>query len=233
MQGQRPVVRHSADLSAARTLQSMNGLHSLNVKRLAEAERLFEDIWDAVEAVQPVRAAERKTVAAVALLSLMLEHCSAIVELLGGRWTASATALLRPMCDAYLRGRWLWHCASDAQLDKVLAKDEFPGNGTMFKALQQGPAAHRENAARLDKMSGEMRDMLHSLTHSGRAQMDGRVHPHGIQGRVSDELVSDAVSVTMTHGALGVALLWEIYDDEEFRQRTLAILVRANIVHGE
>jgi hypothetical protein len=223
----------SARLPAVPTLLSMNHLHAANLKGLAEAESLFADLWAAIEQCRPVQARKRQEVAAVALLSLMFEHCSAIVELLGGRWTASATALLRPMCDAYLRGRWLLHCATEAQLDKVIAKDEFPPKGTMFQALQErGPASHKENATRLDELSGDISDTLHSLTHGGLAQMKGRVHSHGIQAQVSDELFSDALTVTMTHGALGVALLWEIYEDEEFEQKTLAMLIRAKLVKG-
>lgn len=202
-------------------------------RRFELADQFFRDIWAAIEGCRNAVAKGPRDVPAVALIALTLEHCSAVAELLHGPWKSSALALLRPMNDAFLRARWLWECASEDQLEKAVERDKFPGNGDMLAALLAGDATRRESAEKLAAFNAAIRDGLHSFTHGGKAQLQGRVHPHGIQGTATEERLGAALTMAMGYAVMAVALLWEIYEDEAFMARCLEILRAAGFQNPE
>lgn len=106
-------------------------------------------------------------------------HSRAITLLVDTRYDGSALALARPCFDAYHRGLWLMHCATDEEVQKV-GKDEknaFPGFKTMTDAI---------NATRLPSGAlGHIREIAgtlwHSYTHGGLEQILGQLSPEGLE----------------------------------------------------
>jgi hypothetical protein len=119
------------------------------------------------------------------------------------------------MMEAYLRGRRIRECADEQQLEKAINGDSFPGVGSMLAALDDGTDLGREGARRLAAFHAGVRPTFHSFSHGGKAQLVDRMHEHGIQGRPPSEQVESALKIAVGYGALVVASLWSIYEDEQ------------------
>lgn len=72
-----------------------------------------------------VLATERNRAAAAAF-GIAQDHHAAIVFLMKNSFYSSSFALLRLLFEAYLRGLWLNHCATDAQVSGYFQGDEPP-----------------------------------------------------------------------------------------------------------
>lgn len=64
--------------------------------------------------------------AAGASFAIAQDHHAAIVFLMKNTFYSSSFALLRCLFEACLRGLWLKHCATDAQVDGVIRGDDEP-----------------------------------------------------------------------------------------------------------
>jgi len=75
-------------------------------------------------------------------------------------------ALLRCVFDAYLRGEWLTHCATDAELPNYFSgKKRFPDNSTLMAALEAKPGFEgKELSRRINKDAWEI---MCDFTHAG------------------------------------------------------------------
>ncbi|MCL6250844.1 hypothetical protein M3P36_07290 [Altererythrobacter sp. KTW20L] len=74
------------------------------------------------------------------LLDLAIEHATGILNLIAANISASAFALVRSEFECFVRGAWLYHCASDAEIETFIAKDRIdPSFGAMIEAIEQKP----------------------------------------------------------------------------------------------
>ena len=64
--------------------------------------------------------------ASAACFGIALDHHAAMVLLIKNTFYSSSFALLRILFEAYLRGLWLKHCATDAQVSAFLQGGEPP-----------------------------------------------------------------------------------------------------------
>ena len=87
-----------------------------------------ERIQDAEEYVEWLRLAvhekplpgSRRTRAAGSCYAITQDHRHSIVILIEHRLYASSFSLLRSEFEAYVRGQWLAHCATDAEGEKYI-----------------------------------------------------------------------------------------------------------------
>ena len=70
-------------------------------------------------------------------LTIAQAHHSSVVVLLMEDRPASALALIRPQFEACLRGLWVCYSATDAELDRCLAKDTLPSAATLVSRLSR------------------------------------------------------------------------------------------------
>ncbi len=61
---------------------------------------------------------------AATCFDIVHEHHKSIALLLTHNCYGSALTLLRPIYEAYVRGKWLLHCATEGDLQKFLKKDD-------------------------------------------------------------------------------------------------------------
>ncbi|MCE7622110.1 DUF6988 family protein [Vibrio fluvialis] len=129
---------------------------------------------------------EHKKIVPLTLLQLALEHNAAIVRLIGLGFHGSAFALLRPQRDAFLRGIWLFRCASEHQLNNFMAGKEPPGIKTQLEQLEQTDGYRHGH---LSQRMIEIKDFLHDLTHGGLYQSASREKNDRIAGGHSDDQI--------------------------------------------
>lgn len=128
-----------------------------------------------------------------ALFDVSLDHANGIIALLSNKKPniPSAYALVRPMFECFVRGAWLQHCASDAQIEKIIKKDSFPLKfGEMLEAVEK---ENKWPATLTEIMKRAMKNM-HSYTHGGM-QIISRRFKDGILEHVLDEKeISDVLT---------------------------------------
>lgn len=137
--------------------------------------------------------------------SLVLEHQSAILHLLGtGIFDGSALALVRPLIDAAYRAHWVYCCASPENLAKLRAGDKCdPGLINMAEAIEKAV----DTGGFFLTISPYIK-ALHGYTHGGLEQLGRRFNADGdIQPNYSDEEKNEAIRSTTAH-LTALAIAW-------------------------
>jgi hypothetical protein len=103
-----------------------------------------------------------------------IDHSQAIVLLVDNAVYGSALALQRPLFEAYLRGIWLLHAASEDQVNAA-ERDAFPQDINIILRGVEKAGAHQ-----LVGIKKEWWPRLCSLTHTGYHQIVVRLTPEGL-----------------------------------------------------
>lgn len=116
----------------------------------------------------------------VAYCHLVIEHQFAIAHLLEGRMTGSAFALARPTFEALAKGLWLYHCATDEQLEKHAAGKELDHVAELTEGilLSELPTVITTS---LHSIKAKYWKTLSSLAHVGHAQVRHWLSEAGVQ----------------------------------------------------
>jgi len=149
---------------------------------------------------------------AATLFDLAHEHAKSIALLIDHRLAGSAYALLRACIEAYIRGSWLLHCASDDQVKKFTSRDtKWPSLSSQMSDLED----HHDLPGAFDRYLGKTMGMLDALTHGLSTQMKWRFNDSHIEFVMTDndkcELAKEISFISiMAH--LGIA---DIAEDED------------------
>lgn len=144
---------------------------------------------------------------AVGCLEVSLEHQAAILRLGTDGVYASMFSLLRPMVEAYVRGSWLFRCASDKGVSdfKKAKLKKFADLLTDIEVAQAGlkmPPIKR------------LVDGLHDFTHTGVNQVLRRKIAGG---KYPDKDLIDAYNMTSAFGLLAALELASLATDHARR----------------
>lgn len=120
-----------------------------------------------------------RTRAAAVCFGVAQEHHAAIVTLLAlaTPLSSSAFALGRPQFEAYVRGMWLAHCATDAQIEGYLQGKNLPDMATLIAALEklQGDGEVSSLRTIYKRSWGAMSGMTHTGAEHFDKWSDGEV----------------------------------------------------------
>lgn len=114
-----------------------------------------------------------RTGMACASWHVAIEHSQAIVVLVDHSLLGSATAMIRPLLEAYVRGMWLLHCASDSAVERA-RNDSYPNMTIIIDGLSR---AGLHDWADIHERWWKA---LCSLTHTGPHQLILRTTPEGL-----------------------------------------------------
>ena len=124
--------------------------------------------WLATEMNDVPMAATLRNRLAGGCFSIVQDHHTAVIVLLEQGLYASAFALVRSIYEAYVRGLWLFHSATDDQLAKFAAGKEPPKMAAMLEAIEQDPAYE---GGTLSRIKAESWSDLCSYAHTGSLQV--------------------------------------------------------------
>ncbi len=129
----------------------------------------------------------RRTQLEVAYCHLVFDHHCAISILLEAKSYASALALARPTFEALVKGLWLYHCASDEQLERHAGGKELDQIAELITPLQSAPIPPVV-AKSLAQIKVKYWKTLSSLTHVGHAQLRHWIDPStGVQSKYPEQ----------------------------------------------
>jgi hypothetical protein len=143
---------------------------------------------------------------AVSCLNLALEHQKAIVVLIAQSLHGSAFGLVRPIFESYVRGVWLHHCASDADLE-LFQEDTFDQKnkiGMLIEDLEKLPGFDRGVLSRLKTNAWSA---MCSYTHSGYLATRRRLTEDAITSNYTEDQI---IEVLRFANALGMMAAIEL-----------------------
>ena len=155
------------------------------------------------------------------------EHHKSIVLTTTASFYGSAFALVRAEFEAYIRGVWLLHCASDDDVECFKESDKLDRNfGDMIKDLESLEAF---DVGVLSKIKRASWGAMCSFTHTGRLQVVRRLTATEIAPNYPEEEivgVLDAAGCVALWAALGIlnVTTGELTNREELASQLLARL---------
>lgn len=141
---------------------------------------------------------------AVALLHLSLEHQTGIHSLVNLGVIGSAFALFRPQFEAYVRGVWYHHCATDAQVSSFIDGEQPPKINVLIEEIEKLEAFDKKQ---LSSTKSQLWSNLNDFTHGGTTQVKARFTVDEITQNYKEEDIANLLtaSASLSLGA-GVAL---------------------------
>ncbi|HXG69774.1 MAG TPA: hypothetical protein VNJ04_04080 [Gemmatimonadaceae bacterium] len=144
-----------------------------------------------------------------------IEHSMAIVVLVDQSLHGSALALVRPLFESYIRGMWLMHAATDAEVDAA-GRDEFPRDiNKLTRALRAAGASH------FTALKEQWWKRLCSLTHTGYQQIGARLTPEGLGYAYDNDEIAQALGWADGIGLLAVVAFAGMAEDHALAQEAL------------
>ena len=122
----------------------------------------------------------RRTQLQVAYCYLVIEQQFAIAHLLEAGMTGSAFALARPTFEALAKGLWLYHCATDEQLERHVAGKELDQVTKLTESILLSDLP-KVITTSLHGIKAKYWKTLSSLTHVGHAQVRHWLNEAGVQ----------------------------------------------------
>lgn len=148
-----------------------------------------------------------RTRVAAGAFAAALEHHHAIGVLFRERLNSSAFALVRAEYEAYVRGLWFAHCATDDQLSSFIGGAEPPKLHVLLEQIEALPTFESKT---LSSIKAESWKSMCSYTHTGALQVQRWNTEDAITSRHSREEIEAVVAfcnVFALLAAVGVAAL--------------------------
>jgi hypothetical protein len=132
----------------------------------------------------------------VGLLHLAVEHQQGIYTLVDLGVLGSAFALLRPQMEAFVRGAWYFHCATDDQLAKFIGGGDPPPFAQMNKDLQQSVMGFEKPSD--ENVTKDGWRTLCDFTHGGSLQVKARITQAEVTSRFKDDDIIDLLETSIS-----------------------------------
>jgi len=136
---------------------------------------------------------------AAGCLDIALEHHKAITLLSANKLYGSAAALVRLIFESYVRGVWLFYCASKDELNQFKS-DEL--DKKFYQLISDVEKHEAFNVGTLSHVKEKSWAIMNSLTHSGFYQVVRRNKEGEISPNYTDEEILDALETTNSFAIL-------------------------------
>ena len=116
---------------------------------------------------------DRRARFSASCFDIVHEHHRSIVLLVANCLYGSAFALVRPTYETFVRGLWIWQCATEEQMQKIIEKDKMGGLYTLVSDIEK-----LKNTEYLGQVLNEIKkrhgESFNSFTHTGFHQIARR-----------------------------------------------------------
>lgn len=169
-------------------------------------------------------AATNRSRAAAACFALAQEHHHSIVVLIERRLYGSAFSLVRVEFEAYVRGEWLIHCATDAQVESFIKGSEPPKLGLLISAIESALDSSEGNLAALKKAHWSA---MCEYTHTGGLHVQRWQSELAVEPSYAEDEVHEILKFAEIFGAIAAVALLGLANDADGAERvTEAFLER-------
>lgn len=193
-------------------------------QRVEQSKDLIHWIDGLIEGLS-VPANDRAIIAA-ACQDVALEHHKTIVLSTRYLFHASAFGLVRLQFEAYVRGAWLRHCASDDQVARFKEHDKLNRNFGELIAALEGQEAF--NLGVLSSIKSHSWKEMNSFTHTGLLQVVRRITSTMVEAMYPEEEVVGTLDFADSVALLSALAIVDLVlgETEEKEKLATQLLVR-------
>ena len=155
---------------------------------------------------------------AVGCFDVAIEHQAAIALLHSSGLYGSAFALLRVLAEALVRGLWLLHSASEAELQKFKRGKV---DKTFDELVKEVEKVIGDSQAVLSGFKKSAWACLNGFTHTGFHQISRRHKPGRVEANFIDEDLAKALGVAGALGMIAAGQLAGLSDKKELVSKFL------------
>ncbi len=164
-----------------------------------------------------------KNIISSSFFSLSLEHHRSVIVLVEQQLYGSASALLRSLFEAYVKGMWFYHCAKEIDFNNI-KKDKFKKQfNNIIKDLEKIKKAKGLSKQKTDNWSG-----LNSLTHSGLLQINKRSDENSIISNYDNGFILETLLFANNYALLNAGELAKISNNSISQQCVLMVAEKLN-----
>jgi len=192
--------------------------------RLGRSRTLADELWTEVELLE--LSAETRSRMAGACFGIALTHHLGIIELLERGLSPSASALLRPQIDSYVRGLWLSHSATDEQIQGIQAGNDPPDTRKIAAQLEREQVL---DAGHLSGVTDTIWGAVCDFTHTGIRQMARFMTETSLEPNLPHEEIEELLGASDAWSLLAAVGIAGLCKDDELANR---LLVRARALSG-
>jgi hypothetical protein len=167
----------------------------LTPTRIEEANRFGAALNAPAQQVQLAPTARNR--AAAAAFAVAQDHQAAIVLMLSNTLCSSSFALLRCLFEAYLRGLWLRHCATEDQVARIFRGEEPPK--TIIAEIEATEAFRHGQLSRIKRSTWRA---LCSFTHTGGLHLQRWQSADAIEPVFSATEIEECLNFAELFGAM-------------------------------
>lgn len=149
---------------------------------------------------------------AASCFGIAQEHHHSIVLLIENGLYGSSFSLLRCSFEAYVRGQWMSHCATDKQVQKYAEGWEPPRINELLAAVEQTPGFSERV---LSRVKDQAWNAMCAYTHSGGLHIQRWNTSDGVEPNYSVFEVLEVIGFAESIGALSALGIVELANDDE------------------
>lgn len=161
---------------------------------------------------------DERTMLAVGCLDMTLEFQAAIASLYSSGLHGAMLALLRALTESMVRGLWLLHCATDAELLRFKEKGIKKEFGVL---VQEVESKLQVSAPTLTNFKNFAYKALNDFTHTGFVQVSRRYGQDSVGANYPEKELKQALMIAMCFGAISASQLADLSDKPELAQTLL------------
>ena len=155
---------------------------------------------------------EDKNKLACACFDMVFEHNRSILELINKRLNGTASSLLRLVFDSYVRGEWLYRCASDKEVEQYQVDRLNKKFWQLIEDIENTPGYEEKLLSKSKELNWRK---LNSLTHSGIAQLSHRFNGEYQEPNYSEEELNVVINYAKALVFFSILSVAEISDDKK------------------
>ncbi|MCI5210836.1 MAG: hypothetical protein D3910_19075 [Candidatus Electrothrix sp. ATG2] len=159
-----------------------------------------------------------RTKLSAACFDLVLEHQKSVVLLIEKHLNGSAFALIRLIFDAYIRGLWLYHSASETEIEKYKNEKLKKPFGDLIKDVEKIDGYSSGILSQAKKAGW---DAMNSYTHSGFLHLTRRVSEDSIEPIYTDEEKVEAIKFANSCSLMAVIGIASLAKNQELANDVL------------
>ena len=164
-------------------------------ERIASAEEFGAELHRLTNEIEMWQTEKNR--AAAASFGIAQDHHAAIVFLMKSTFYSSSFALLRSLFEAYLRGLWLKHCATDEQVSAFFRGSEPPK--TMVAEIESTEAF---TGGVLSRIKRENWSVMCAFTHTGGVHLQRWQSQDSVEPTFVPEELEECLNCAELFGAM-------------------------------
>ena len=166
-------------------------------ERIAAAEEFGAELHRLTNEIEMCQMEKNR--AAAASFCIAQDHHAAIVFLMKSTFYSSSFALLRSLFEAFLRGLWLKHCATDELVSAFVRGGKPPKTMVMVKEIESTEAYTGDVLSRIKK---ETWSAMCAFTHTGGLHLQRWQSQDGVEPIFAPEELEECLNCAELFGAM-------------------------------